>query len=56
MFLQNANGDPDAQYFAPDYYHFNARGQAAMAIALWNGMVSYECRKYCRNSTHRGLL
>ncbi|KAI3389734.1 hypothetical protein SNEBB_008146 [Seison nebaliae] len=33
------NGKADMSYFAPDCFHFSAKGQAAAGEALWNNML-----------------
>jgi phospholipase B1 len=34
-----SNGKPDYSYFAPDCFHFSAKGHAAAATELWKSMV-----------------
>ncbi|XP_065061338.1 phospholipase B1, membrane-associated-like [Rhopilema esculentum] len=36
---RNSMGRDDYSYFAPDCFHLSAKGQAAMATALWNSML-----------------
>ena len=33
------NGKVDLSYFAMDCFHVSAKGQASLAVALWNNMV-----------------
>ncbi|XP_030854381.1 phospholipase B1, membrane-associated [Strongylocentrotus purpuratus] len=33
------DGDPDFSYFAPDCFHFSAKGHAQCGIELWNNMI-----------------
>ncbi|CAH2256086.1 phospholipase B1, membrane-associated [Pelobates cultripes] len=35
----DSTGEPDASYFSADCFHFQERGHAEMAIALWNNML-----------------
>ncbi len=39
LFIQ---GDkPDKSYFAPDCFHFSAKGHKEAAVGLWNNMVRW---------------
>lgn len=33
------NGEPDLSFFAPDCFHFSAKGHASAGEALWNNML-----------------
>ncbi|XP_054759869.2 phospholipase B1, membrane-associated-like [Lytechinus pictus] len=33
------DGDPDFSYFAPDCFHFSAKGHAQSGLELWNNMI-----------------
>ena len=35
----DAHGEPDRSYFAPDCFHYTAKGHEAAAEALWNSML-----------------
>lgn len=36
---KQSNGQPDWSFFAPDCFHFSAKGHAAAGEALWNNMM-----------------
>jgi len=36
---KQSNGEPDWSFFAPDCFHFSAKGHAAAGEALWNNML-----------------
>ena len=36
---RNSHGMLDNSYFSPDCFHLSAKGQAAMAVGLWNNML-----------------
>jgi len=36
---KKSNGQPDWSFFAPDCFHFSAKGHAAAGEALWNNML-----------------
>lgn len=36
---KQTNGEPDWSFFAPDCFHFSAKGHAAAGEALWNNML-----------------
>jgi len=36
---RQSNGEPDWSFFAPDCFHFSAKGHAAAGEALWNNMM-----------------
>jgi len=36
---RQSNGEPDWSFFAPDCFHFSAKGHASAGEALWNNMM-----------------
>ncbi|XP_073412440.1 phospholipase B1, membrane-associated [Dendrobates tinctorius] len=49
----DGDGVPDISYFAADCFHFSERGQAEMAIALWNNMIEPVGQKLSYNNFTR---
>ncbi|KAM4041884.1 phospholipase B1, membrane-associated isoform 2-T2 [Anomaloglossus baeobatrachus] len=49
----DGDGLPDTSYFAADCFHFSERGQAEMAIALWNNMIEPVGKKLSYNNFTR---
>ncbi|XP_068135752.1 phospholipase B1, membrane-associated-like isoform X2 [Hyperolius riggenbachi] len=49
----NYKGEPDMGFFSQDCFHFDERGQAEMAIALWNNMLEpFGQKQNFNNFTH----